>query len=520
MAAKTRKTKTKAARKSARKVAKAAKPKTRKAAAGKTAKSSSKTSGRKKTKVTAGKKTPKVKAKASGKTKTKVKAKSRTKTKAKARKTTRTKARKTKSTVKAKASTRTKAKTTTRSKAARKSKVSAKTRTTVKAKAASKPRTSKELIPVLDLEKYEVKTVTETGVKDSFVGSTRYAWIGSGQCGGRLVKSFYDLGYKKAIAVNTTHHDLDLLGLPASQKYLMDIGARGAGKDMNRGGRAVSQWRQDIQHLARKTFGNQVDHVMVCFGAGGGTGGGSATELIEIAKDYVHSIGKNDPSKHVGVIMTLPTAGEASSPQVAENAWRVATELGKLASKGQISPLIIIDNEKISRMYPGKTVRDFWPSINNTVAGMFDVFNRLSSLSSRYTSLDPVDYQSILKSGGCAIMGLTRVDRFKDRFALSSAVKQNLEKTLLSDGFNLSSARVAGCTVVGGKRMLANTPNLQDNINFAFDVLTDLTGNATIHRGIYEDGREALRVYTIIGGLDFPKARVEELKTGQLVGAV
>jgi cell division GTPase FtsZ len=480
MAAKKKSVK-KGTRKATRKVARAAKRKTRKTASRKTAKASNKrkkTTPRKKVRVVARKRTHSVKARASRKTR----------------------------------------------RPAVKAKISKKTRPTVKAKtkvkAKATPKTGgKPLIPVLDLEKYEVKSVTETGVKDNFVGSTRYAWIGSGQCGGRLVKAFYDLGYKKAIAVNTTHHDLDLLAIPASQKFLMDIGEKGAGKNMSRGQQAASQWRQDILHLTRKTFGTEVDHVMVCIGAGGGTGGGSAAELVNIAKDYVYSIGKNDPSKHVGVIMTLPTAGEANSPQVAENAWQVATELGKMASKGQISPLIIIDNEKISRLYPGKTVREFWPSINNTVAGMFDVFNRLSSLSSPYTTLDPVDYQSILKSGGCAIMGLTRVEKFKDRFALSSAVKQNLEKTLLSDGFNLSTARVAGCTVVGGKRMMAHTSNLQDNINFAFDVLADLAPKATIHRGIYEDGRETLRVYTLIGGLDFPKARVEELKTAQLVTA-
>lgn len=389
----------------------------------------------------------------------------------------------------------------------------------VNAPAPKPAKAKKEIIPVLDLERYEVKTVCETGVKDNFVGSTRFAWIGSGQCGGRLVKAFYDLGYKKAVAVNTTYHDLDLLGLPPSQKFLMDIGEKGAGKDMGRGQQAAAQWRQDILHLTRKTFGTEVDHVMVCFGAGGGTGGGSAAELVSIAKDYIYSIGKTEPNKHVGVIMTLPTNGEANSPQVAENAYQVAAELGRMASKGQISPLIIIDNEKISRMYPGKTVREFWPSVNNTVAGMFDIFNRLSSLSSPYTTLDPVDYQSVLKAGGCAIMGLTRVEKYKDRFALSSAVKQNLEKTLLSNGFDLSTAKVAGCIVVGGRRMMANTPNLQDNINFAFDVLADLTGKATIHRGIYEDGREALRVYTIIGGLDFPTQRVEELLAAQMVTA-
>lgn len=505
-----KKTAKRGSRKSARKVARTAKRKTRKTAPRKTAKASSqrkKTVTRKKSRVVARKRTPSIKAKKSKKTRPTVKARATKKV----RHTVKAKAtKKVRHTVKAKVSKKTRP--------AVKAKVSRKANVTAKAQAAPKT-VSKSLIPVLDLEKYEVKSVTETGVKDNFVGSTRYAWIGSGQCGGRLVKAFYDLGYKKAIAVNTTHHDLDLLAIPSSQKFLMDIGEKGAGKNMTRGLQAASQWRQDILHLSRKTFGTEVDHVMVCIGAGGGTGGGSASELVNIAKDYVYSIGKSEPNKHVGVVMTLPTAGEANSPQVAENAYQVATELGKMASKGQISPLIIIDNEKISRLYPGKTVREFWPSINNTVAGMFDVFNRLSSLSSPYTTLDPVDYQSILKAGGCAIMGLTRVDKFKDRFALSSAVKQNLEKTLLSDGFDLGTARVAGCTVVGGKRMMSHTPNLQDNINFAFDVLADLSGKATIHRGIYEDSRETLRVYTLIGGLDFPKSRVEELKACQLTTA-
>lgn len=446
------------------------------------------------------------------------------------RKTTKKQAKKAparKSTAKAKAGTAKKASTKT----TKKTVTTAKKRTTPTAKKSTPakkaaPKTSvtapkaqpkvKEIIPVLDLERYEVQSIAEQGVKDSFVGSTRFAWLGSGQCGGRLVKSFYDLGYKKTIAVNTTHHDLDLLDIPDTQKYLMDIGEKGAGKDMDRGNYAVTQWRQDILHLARRTYGTEVDHMMVCFGAGGGTGGGSALELVDAAKDYMRSIGNKNPNKSVGVIMTLPTVGEASSPQVAENAYKVAHQMGELAANGQISPLVIIDNEKISKMYPGKTVREFWPSINSTVAGMFDVLNRLSSLSTAYTSFDPVDYQSVIKSGGCAIMGLTRVDNYKDRFSLSGAVKHNLEKTLLSDGFDLSTAKVAGCNFVGSKRMMSTTPNLQDNINFAFDVLADITGNATIHRGIYEDNRDTLRVYTIIGGLDFPTARVEELLSYQL----
>ncbi|MGD9109791.1 MAG: hypothetical protein PVG93_02515, partial [Phycisphaerales bacterium] len=352
------------------------------------------------------------------------------------------------------------------------------------------------------MEQYEPNIEPELGVTDQIKGSTRYAWIGSGQCGGRLVKSFYELGYKKVLAVNTTHHDLDLLDIPQNQKYLMDIGEKGAGKDMERGSEAIQHYQQEIMHLARQTFGSQVDHIMICFGAGGGTGGGSATGLIEIAKRYARYIGL--PDKKVGAVMTLPTVGEASSPLVAQNAHKVASELSRLANERKISPLIIVDNEKINKLYPGMTVKSFWPNINSTVAGLFDIFNRVSSLSSRYTSFDPVDYHSIMEAGNCAIMGLTRVNKFDDKFAISQAVKKNLEKTLLAGGFNLSTAKVAGCIVVGGKKLMAEVKGLQDNINYAFDVLSEITGKATIHRGIYEDDKNVLRVYTIIGGLAAP----------------
>jgi cell division GTPase FtsZ len=368
-------------------------------------------------------------------------------------------------------------------------------------------------IPTLDLEQYEPNIEEEKGVEDCINGSTRYAWLGGGQCGGRLVKSFYDLGYKKVLAINTTHHDLDMLDIPERQKFLMDMGEKGAGKDMERGEKAVNKYQQEILHLARKTFSTKVDHIMVSFGAGGGTGSGSVEGLIEIAKRYARYIGLENPNKKVGVIMTLPTVGEASSPLVAENAYKVTTRLSELASAGAISPLVIIDNEKINKLYSGLTVKSFWPSINNTVAGLFDIFNRISALSSQYVTFDPVDYNSIMESGGCTIMGLTKVQKFDDRFEISKAVKKNLQKTLLAGGFDLSTAKLAGCIFVGGKRLMNEVSGLQDNINYAFDVLSEIVGRATIHRGIYEDDRESLRAYTIIGGLESPTARLEGLRS-------
>ncbi len=368
-----------------------------------------------------------------------------------------------------------------------------------------------ERIPTLELEEYEPMEHPNIGIEDTHSGAATYAWLGSGQCGGRIVKTLHGLGYRKALAINTTHHDLDLLDLPVNQKYLMDIGIKGAGKDMTRGKEAVSRYRQEILHNCEILFGEKVDHIMVCFGAGGGTGSGSAEGLIELAQNYARHIGHKEPEKSVGAIMTLPTTGEAKSPLIAENAYVVANQLAEMARQGKISPLIIVDNDKISKMYPGLTVKAFWPTINRTFSGLFDVFNKVSALPSPYTAFDFADYYSIMSAGGCCIMGLTKVFDFKDKFTISAALKDNLQKTLLADGFDLKTAKLVGCIVVGGRSLMANTPHLADNIDYAFDVMAEITGDATLHRGIYEDYKESLRVYTIIGGLEPPLQRFEQL---------
>ena len=60
--------------------------------------------------------------------------------------------------------------------------------------------------------------------------------------------------------------------------------------------------------------------------------------------------------------------------------------------------------------------------------------------------------------------------------------------------------------------MMAQVAGLQDNINYAFDVLAAVTGRAVVHRGIYEDDCETLRVYTMISGLPAPQRRLKRLQ--------
>jgi len=261
----------------------------------------------------------------------------------------------------------------------------------------------------------------------------------------------------------------------------------------------------------RRTYGNNVDHVFVCVGAGGGSGSGSVLVLVEVAKKYMKYIGHDDAEKRVGVVMSLPTRGEATSPQVSANAHEVLEVVGSCAENKLISPLLIIDNSKIERMYKGLTVKEFWPKINNTVSGLFHVFNVLTSNASPYTSFDPTDYSSVIRGGGVLVMGVAKLNEFDDEQKVSAAIKSNIEKTLLTD-VELSDASVAACIAVGSKDIMENTPGLMDSLSYGFDTLASLCPNATLHRGIYEDNKDSLRLYTIISGLGIPEKRLKQLK--------
>lgn len=365
-------------------------------------------------------------------------------------------------------------------------------------------------IPDIDLEDYEIPEDEEVGVEDESGGSQVFAWIGSGQGGGRLAKAFYDRGYKKCIAVNTSKQDLSTLDLPEIQKLLLDCGEQGAGKDMKRGHDAANKYKQNIFDLMRMTYGSNVGHVFVCIGAGGGSGSGSTEVLIDVAKKYMKYIGHDDAERRVGVVLSLPTRGEAGSPQVAKNARQVLETTSDLADQNQISPLIILDNAKIEKMYKGLTVKKFWPTVNNTISGLFHVFNVLTGQSSPYTSFDPTDYSTVLQCGGVMVMGVAKLKEFEDEQSVSNAVKANIEKTLLSDA-ELSDARVAACVAVGGKEIMENTAGLMDSLSYGFDTLSSLCPNATLHRGIYEDGKDSLRLFTLVSGLKVSDKRKQQL---------
>ena len=242
-------------------------------------------------------------------------------------------------------------------------------------------------IPTLDIEDYdpELNEEKET-VEDQSGGALTYAIVGAGQGGGRIAKAFYDMGYTKMIAVNTARSDLNGLDIPDEQKFLVDEhGEQGAGKDQAKAEAAIERKEQEVFNKFREVFGNNVDRILICLGVSGGSGGGTVNTLIKVAKKYFTYIGVENVDERVGVVASLPTAGESASPTVAENAHNRITQLCGLAEEGKIAPLIWWTTKRLKSFILSSQLKSFGgPLITRSlVCFMYSTYWQTRTLSTQ-----------------------------------------------------------------------------------------------------------------------------------------
>jgi len=340
-------------------------------------------------------------------------------------------------------------------------------------------------------------------VKDEFEGGFKFAFIGSGQGGGRIAHTFWKLGYRRVCAVNTAEQDLATLPLP--NKMLLGKSG-GAGKNPSVAKAAFKDNKEDVLDFMRRSFGQTLDRIFVCAGAGGGTGAGTVVHLVDTAVELQKAL--RCKNEKVGVIVALPKLAEGK--RTAANAFNTLNDLLFLVEKGNISPLIIVDNEKIGTLYPTLAVDPFWDTANMSVCSLFHLFNTVCVRHSHYTSFDKADLETVLDSG-LITFGANPVTKFSDETDISYAVRSNLRKNILTGGIDLGTGTIAASVVIGGVQILNALP--QSHIEHAFDQLNRMLkpGN-TVHRGIYRGDKNSLVVYTIIGGLGKPEEKLAELK--------
>lgn len=344
---------------------------------------------------------------------------------------------------------------------------------------------------------------TSKRINDEFDSGLRFAFIGSGQGGSRLASDFYSLGYRRVCCINTAEQDLALIPVPDALK--LNLGGGGAGKNIATASKLVTERREDILDFMRRSFGESFDRIIVCAGLGGGTGAGSVDQLVRIAADLQEQL--KCPSKKVGVLAALPKVSEGKRPH--ENAFFVLNSLLNTVGTA-ISPLVLIDNQKISQLYPLLSVNDFWNHANRSITTLFHLFNVITARVTEFTTFDVADYLTLLDSG-LLTFGATPLAKWEDATDISYAIRDNLRRNILSGGIDLTTGNVAAGIVIGSKTILQKLP--QAHLDHAFDQLTRLLRpGSTVHRGIYSGSKETLAVYTALGGLGRPEEKLTELR--------
>jgi cell division GTPase FtsZ len=361
-------------------------------------------------------------------------------------------------------------------------------------------------LPELDFEPSVREEEAERD--DPFESAIRMAFIGTGQGGGRIAEAFFELGYARCCAVNTTNQDLTGLKIPA--KLVIGNNRGGAGKDPEQGRLAADESAEDIMDLMMRSWGPGVEQVYICVGTGGGSGTGSWPRIVELVEQYCKSTDVEKPfNKHIGIIMSLPKRSEGA--RVQRNAHTAVTKAVEFAKAGKISSLVLVDNAKIHELFPRLPVKRFWSVANKAFATVLHTFNLLAAQNSEYNTFDRADLRSVLRNG-LMIFGMTRVYRWQAQEDISQAMRKNLTGTLLAEGFDLSKADMAGAVIVAHDTVLEDVP--MENIDYAFNSLGRVLGNEgiTLHNGIYEGRGEGMRVFTIVSGLESPIERLEELE--------
>lgn len=335
--------------------------------------------------------------------------------------------------------------------------------------------------------------------------AVEFGFVGLGGAGGKIAEAFRYIGKYKVLALNTSSQDLAKLKMDdVNDKVYLDIGSEGAGKDMTIGAGAIKKFSGDIHHALSRKFSKE-QFLMVCAGGGGGTGCGGVTAIIDQCLEH---------TEHVGCFFTLPKDTEGE--KVRHNTAETLEALFKMAEEKKISPLVLVDNDKVAEMHKDWNIVKFWKLANSEITSLFHQINLVCAQDSEVHSFDPADYKAIMKSGRCLIFGSLDIPTDNiDENSISNYMRDNLQSGLLAKGFDdhYADSKVAGAILLGSEDALGEIP--MEYLEMAFGVLNRVVGDGTVHRGIYINEKIPLRVYTLIGNLPLPASRIKSLNRGK-----
>ncbi|MBI2577553.1 MAG: cell division protein FtsZ [Candidatus Wildermuthbacteria bacterium] len=234
--------------------------------------------------------------------------------------------------------------------------------------------------------------------------------IGVGGGGGNAVDRMMECDLKgiELIAVNTDAQDLKKIDAHKKIRIGKDsTKGLGAGMNPDVGKQAAEESKEELTDALKGA-----DMIFITAGLGGGTGGGAAPVIADMAKQ-------------VGAL----TIAVVTKPFSFEGAWR--TRLAEKALeelRGKVDTLLVIQNDQIVKLSDPETtvIAAFWKAdevLRQAVQGISDLI-----VMPGIINVDFADLKSIMAQSGQAVFGMGKA---KGEKRIETAVEMALRSPLL-----------------------------------------------------------------------------------------
>lgn len=267
--------------------------------------------------------------------------------------------------------------------------------------------------------------------------------IGVGGGGGNAVEYMYSKGICDVdfVICNTDFQALKNSPIP----YKIQLGkaltdGHGAGNNPVMGEKSAQESLEDVAALLRKN----TRMAFVTAAMGGGTGTGAAPVIAKLSKD-----------------MGILTVGIVSIPARFEGPKRLEqAREGLKKLKDNVDCLIVIDNEKIKKIYGSQTISAAFAKANDVLNIAAKGIAEIITLPG-YINVDFADVRTVMTDSGVAIMGAAQAsgpDRAKQ------AITEALDSPLLNNN-----------DILGAKDILLNITSGADEITM--NEMTEITSH-------------------------------------------
>lgn len=256
--------------------------------------------------------------------------------------------------------------------------------------------------------------------------------IGVGGGGGNAVEYMYSKGICDVdfVICNTDYQALQNSPIP----YKIQLGKQltaghGAGNNPVMGEKSAQESLDDITALLKKN----TKMAFVTAALGGGTGTGAAPVIAKLSKD-----------------MGILTVGIVSIPARFEGPKRLEqAREGLKRLKDNVDCLIVIDNEKIKKIYGSQTISAAFAKANDVLNIAAKGIAEIITLPG-YINVDFADVKTVMTDSGVAIMGAAQASG-EDR--AKRAIAEALDSPLLNNN-----------DILGAKDILLNITSGTDEI--------------------------------------------------------